>query len=129
LFYFVKEESGLSGRTNTIDPAPKTLWNFINSLPLTEMVVALLATTLVAALSSFLAISRQPAVYQSRTTLMIGRFIEDPNPSGNEFTLTLQLAEIYADMGNREPLKNATMEALGLHGCRNTSSGYCREPS
>jgi capsular exopolysaccharide synthesis family protein len=74
----------------------------------------LLATTLVASISSFLALSQQPPVYQSRTTLMIGRALEDPNPSGNEFALTLQLAEIYADMGNRESLKNATMEALGI---------------
>ena len=48
--------------------------------------------TLVAAGASFYVGSQQPDVYQARTTLMIGRAIENPNPSGSEFWLSQQLA-------------------------------------
>ena len=46
---------------------------------------------------------------------MIGQVITDPNPTGTEFTLSRQLAENYAEIANREPVKIATMEALGLN--------------
>ncbi len=74
----------------------------------------LVLATLVAAGSSFLVVRRQPPIYQAHATLMIGRMIQDPNPNSGEFYLVQQLASTYADIGNREPLKNKTMEALGL---------------
>ena len=74
----------------------------------------ILASTLVAMISSFVATLRQPPIYQSQTTLIIGRAIADPNPSTGEFYLAEQLAAIYADIANREPVRNATMQALGL---------------
>lgn len=74
----------------------------------------ILASTLVAMVSSFLATMRQPPTYQSTTTLIIGRAINDPNPTTGEFFLAEQLAATYADIANREPVRNATMEALGL---------------
>ena len=74
----------------------------------------LLAATLVAMLSSFLAVRRQPAIYQSRTTLMIGRTIDDPNPTGAEFYLSQQLAQTYADIAQREPVRTGAMAALGM---------------
>lgn len=72
------------------------------------------AATLVAALFSFLATSRQPTFYQARTTLMIGRAINDPNPSNTEFTLGQQLAAAYADIAKREMIRNAAMNSLGF---------------
>jgi hypothetical protein len=45
---------------------------------------------------------------------MIGQAIMDPNPDRNEFQLGLQLAENYAEIANRDPIRIATMEALGL---------------
>lgn len=74
----------------------------------------ILASTLVAMISSFVATLRQPPIYQSQTTLIIGRAINDPNPSTGEFYLAEQLAATYADIANREPVRNRTMEALGL---------------
>jgi capsular exopolysaccharide synthesis family protein len=74
----------------------------------------LLASTLVAAVSSFIATRQQPPIYQAHTTLMIGRVIEDPNPNQGEIYLTQALAQSYADIANREPVRNATMKALGL---------------
>ena len=34
---------------------------------------------------------------------MVGSAIDDPNPDGNEFWLTQQLANTYADMVKRKP--------------------------
>ncbi|HSL29856.1 MAG TPA: polysaccharide biosynthesis tyrosine autokinase [Anaerolineales bacterium] len=75
----------------------------------------LLTSTVVAIIFSSLSILRQPAVYQARTTLMIGTTINDPNPSNNEFILGQQLAATYADLANREIVRTATMEALNIN--------------
>jgi capsular exopolysaccharide synthesis family protein len=83
-------------------------------LPLRRWWWLLLAATLIAVISSYVATLRQPPIYQTLTTLMIGQVITDPNPTGAEFTLSRQLAENYAEIANREPVKLATMEALGL---------------
>jgi capsular exopolysaccharide synthesis family protein len=85
-------------------------------IPLRRWWWLLLAATLLAAISSFLATLRQAPLYQARTTLLIGQTINDPNPSTNEFMLGSQLAAYYADIANREPVRNATMEVLGLRG-------------
>lgn len=83
-------------------------------LPLSRWWWLIAATTLVAAAASFLATLRQPPIYQAITTLMIGRAIMDPNPTSNEFYLSQQLASNYAEIANREPVRNATMQALDL---------------
>ncbi|MGB5846090.1 MAG: polysaccharide biosynthesis tyrosine autokinase [Anaerolineales bacterium] len=83
-------------------------------LPLRRWWWLLFAATLIAAASSYLATLRQPPIYQTLSTLMIGQVITDPNPTGAEFTLSRQLAENYAEIANREPVRIATMEALGL---------------
>lgn len=83
-------------------------------LPLRRWWWLLIAATLIAAVSSYLATLRQPPIYQTLSTLMIGQVITDPNPTGAEFTLSRQLADNYAEIANREPVKIATMEALGL---------------
>jgi polysaccharide biosynthesis transport protein len=82
--------------------------------PLRKWWWLILASTLVAAGSSFLATRNEPPQYQSRTTLMIGRALDDPNPTTNVFWLSQQLAQTYADMARRQPVRNATMDALGL---------------
>jgi succinoglycan biosynthesis transport protein ExoP len=75
----------------------------------------LVASTLIAAIFSFLSIVRQPTTYQARTTLMIGTTINDPNPANNELVLGGQLAAAYADLANREIVRNATMKALNMN--------------
>jgi len=72
------------------------------------------ASTLIAALFSFLSTQRQPLVYQAHTTLMIGMTINDPNPSSNELVLGQQLAAAYADLANREIVRSATKNALRM---------------
>lgn len=71
------------------------------------------ASTIIAAVFSTLSILRQPTVYQASTTLMIGTTINNPNPSSSELFLGQQLATAYADLANREIIRNATKNALG----------------
>lgn len=73
------------------------------------------ATVLVAAVSSLTATRQQLPIYQTRVTLMVGRAIENPNPSNAEFGLTQQLAATYADIAKRKPVRDATMQVLGLN--------------
>ena len=74
----------------------------------------LLASALLAAASSYWSVRQQPALYVARTTLMIGRAFENPNPTGNELALSQQLAGTYADLVQRGPVREQTMAALGL---------------
>jgi non-specific protein-tyrosine kinase len=74
----------------------------------------LLAAALVGAGASYLAVRNQPAVYRSHATLMTGRTIDDPNPTGSQFSTSQQLAETYADIASREPVRRAVMRELGL---------------
>lgn len=74
----------------------------------------IVVATLIAAASSYWYISREPALYQTTTTLMVGRVLEDPNPSGNDFNISGQLAETYARMVTTDPILSATAEALEL---------------
>jgi polysaccharide biosynthesis transport protein len=70
--------------------------------------------TLLAAGSSYWFVRQQPPVYEARTTLMIGRTLESPNPGNNEFGLSQQLAAAYADMAKRETVREETMAALNM---------------
>jgi hypothetical protein len=45
----------------------------------------LVASTLVAVVSSFIVTRQHPATYQAKAILMIGRTIQDPNPPSREF--------------------------------------------
>ncbi|MER2599267.1 MAG: polysaccharide biosynthesis tyrosine autokinase [Caldilineales bacterium] len=74
----------------------------------------LLLSTLVATLASFIATRTQPDQYSSKTTLMIGRALENPNPTGNEVYLGQQLAQTYAALAKRDVVRQATMDALHM---------------
>lgn len=75
----------------------------------------LLASTALAAASSCCYVLRQPAMYEARTTLMIGQALGNPNPTGNELALSQQLTGTYADLVQRRPVREQTMAVLGLH--------------
>jgi len=70
--------------------------------------------TLLAASASYLVARRQPPVYQSRTTLVAGSAIFASNPNSGELFLNQQLASFYAELALRDPVRNATIDALGL---------------
>jgi capsular exopolysaccharide synthesis family protein len=82
--------------------------------PLRKWWWLVVASTLIAAIFSSLSVLRQPTIYQASTTLMIGTTINNPNPSSNELFLGQQLAAAYADLANREIVRDAAMNALGL---------------
>jgi succinoglycan biosynthesis transport protein ExoP len=72
-------------------------------------------STLLTAVTSVLLTSKLPLVYRSDATLLVGRAITDPNPNTGEFYLGQQLAIVYAELGNRDFIRQATMQALNLH--------------
>lgn len=74
----------------------------------------LAVTTILALVSSAISTVFQPKLYVSRTTLMIGTTISNPNPDSGQIYIAAQLATIYADIAKREPIQAATMEALGI---------------
>ena len=83
--------------------------------PLRKWWWLILLTIAIAGGSSYVATRNQPAVYAARSTLIVGgSTIDNPNPSANTIFLSQQLARIYADIAQREPIKDATKEALGM---------------
>ncbi len=68
----------------------------------------------VSAVATLLISLLQPELYQASATLIIGQSINNPNPSSGQFYLEQDLAGIYADMANRDPIRSATMAALGV---------------
>jgi capsular exopolysaccharide synthesis family protein len=82
--------------------------------PLLKWWRLLVVVTALAGISSYISVLFQPEVYISRTTLMIGRSILDPNPDSGQLFIAAQLASIYADMAKREPVQTATMQALDI---------------
>ncbi len=71
-------------------------------------------STIVAGGIGYLLVKPQPPVYQSGVTLMVGGALYDPNPTGLELEVPRRLTDMYAAMAQREPVRNATMEVLGL---------------
>jgi succinoglycan biosynthesis transport protein ExoP len=82
--------------------------------PLLKYWWLILMAGIVAAMASFLVVRRQPPIYQTKVTLVFGRAVYDPNPTGNDLYLDQQLAAYYANIAQREQVRNATMAALGL---------------
>ena len=84
-------------------------------LPLKKWWWFLLLAAVLAGGVSYLASRGQPPQYRSRAVLMIGQTIDNPNPSSVDLYLEQQLATAYANIGNREPVREAAKEALGLN--------------
>jgi non-specific protein-tyrosine kinase len=83
-------------------------------LPLRKWWWLIVAATLVATVSSYWVTRQQAAIYQTRTTVMIGNTINNPNPNGYDYYQAQQLATTYADIVKRDNVRQATMAALGL---------------
>ena len=83
--------------------------------PLLKWWWLIVAAVIITGVTSVVTAGQQKPMYQARTTLIIGRAIDNPNPTGNEFWLSQQLAETYADIAKREPVQEATKEALGIN--------------
>jgi non-specific protein-tyrosine kinase len=83
-------------------------------MPLRRWWWLVLASTLLAGLSSAFLTLAQPDRYQSRATVMVGAAIQDPNPDSMQFYMSQQLATTYADLAQRPTVQEATMNALDL---------------
>ncbi|HVN55725.1 MAG TPA: polysaccharide biosynthesis tyrosine autokinase [Anaerolineaceae bacterium] len=82
--------------------------------PLAKWWWLLLISCALALGTSYYVVNKQPPIYKSTTTLLIGQMITNPNPSNNDFWLSQQLANLYSDVAKRDPIRNATLTALGL---------------
>ncbi|MEW6085933.1 MAG: polysaccharide biosynthesis tyrosine autokinase [Chloroflexota bacterium] len=83
--------------------------------PLIKWWRLLAVTGVLAVISSSISTAFQPDEYVSRTTLMTGSTILNPNPDFGQIQIAQTLATFYADMAKREPIQAATMEALGIN--------------
>ena len=74
----------------------------------------LVASTLVATLSGYVGVSRQPRIYQATTTIIVGQGLQSANPTGQELAISQQLAQTYREMVPRWPILSAAAQSLGL---------------
>jgi polysaccharide biosynthesis transport protein len=73
----------------------------------------ILLSVLIASFSSYIASKRITPLYRAKTTLMVGRIIENPDPNSSQIYLSQQLASTYQQMVSREPVLAATVKSLG----------------
>lgn len=83
------------------------------SLVMKWLWLIVLAVT-IAAVSSFFASRAAPRLYSTKTTLMVGRVTQNPDPSSTEINTGNQLALTYTQLARREPVLRGTIESLGL---------------
>jgi succinoglycan biosynthesis transport protein ExoP len=74
----------------------------------------LVLSTLVAAVSSYFAVSREPRTYQATTTTIIGQSLEKANPTYEDFSISQQLARTYVNIVQRRVILEGAAQALGL---------------
>lgn len=67
-----------------------------------------------AAGASYLASSRQPRIYQTTTTLMVGQVTQKTNPTYQDFDMSTELARSYAQITRRQPVLQGVIDTLGL---------------
>lgn len=82
--------------------------------PLFKWWKLILVACLLAGISGFFVVSRQPPEYQSTAVLVIGRAVYELNPTGNEIGLAQQLSAYYANIAERDVVRSPTMQALNL---------------
>ena len=68
----------------------------------------------IAAGSSFMASRAATPLYTTKTTLMVGRVTQNPDPSAMEINTGQQLAQTYTQLTRREPVLKGAIDALGL---------------
>jgi capsular exopolysaccharide synthesis family protein len=73
-----------------------------------------LVSVALAAGASYVYSDRQPRIYASRTTLMVGTSIQSTNPDLRDLGLSRTLAEIYGQLVLRKPITQAVIDKLGL---------------
>jgi capsular exopolysaccharide synthesis family protein len=73
----------------------------------------LIAMLLAAGISFVVSQSTTP-IYQSTTTVMVGQSLKSTDPSTSDFLTSEKLAQTYSEIARRQPVLQATIEALNL---------------
>src|SRR5512143_223539 len=74
----------------------------------------IVASVVIASVASYLGTLATPRQYMSRTTLMVGQSLQNPNPDQSQLYMSQALAQSYTDLVKREPVLRGTLEALKL---------------
>lgn len=69
----------------------------------------------IAAASSYFASRAATPLYRTKTTLMVGRATQNPDPNSSELYTGQQLAYTYTQLARREPVLRGALESLGLN--------------
>ena len=69
---------------------------------------------IIAASASFYASKSATPLYSTKTTLMVGRGTDDPNPEYYELNTSRFLANTYIELVKREPVLQGAIDSLGL---------------
>jgi polysaccharide biosynthesis transport protein len=75
----------------------------------------LVVSTVLAGSISYSATSQMPRLYSATTTLMVGQVLQATNPNAADFSTSQQLAQTYVQLVKRQPLIQATADALGMN--------------
>jgi capsular exopolysaccharide synthesis family protein len=71
-------------------------------------------SVLIAAGASYLASKAATPLYRTKTTLMVGRVVQNPDPNSADIYTGQQLATIYSQLVRREPVLDGAINTLGL---------------
>ncbi len=71
-------------------------------------------SVMIAASASYLASRAATPIYRTKTTLMVGRVTQNPDPNSADLYTSQQLAYTYAQMATRELVLAGTLKSLGL---------------
>lgn len=73
----------------------------------------ILLSVVIASAASYFASKNTTPLYKTKTTLMVGNSIQNPDPNSAELYTGQQLASTYVQMALREPVLKATVDSLG----------------
>ena len=73
----------------------------------------ILISVFIASSASYIASKKTTPLYRTKATLMVGKSIQNPDPSSSEMYTGQQLASTYVQMALREPVLKATVNTLG----------------
>ena len=74
----------------------------------------LVASTRVATVSGYFAVSRMPRIYQASTSLIVGQSLNEANPTNQDLCISGQLAQTYREIVTRQPILRGAADSLGL---------------
>src|SRR5512139_3085622 len=74
----------------------------------------IVAAVVVAGMAALVGSLSSPRTYMSRTTLMVGQALQNPNPSQSDLGTAQSLAQSYTDLVKREPVLRGALNTLGL---------------